>query len=704
MICKFINQSIGFIAFGAILVGCQTIQSVPEQTRLSLLQANPTDYSRFPKREAADKQEGRGLRGSLNLAEAVGENSLIEDVKIEEDLGRLLTGILPKDYQYKVNDEIKGEYPLDTQFYIYNLDSYDAEALPNGDILFSDELLYTTSYADTLEWIIAHEASHQLLDHHRSRENREARNQAISILGTVALLATGNGRAANLALGATTGALVLNQAGVSQFEAKEEIEADQLAMDLILQKDDPRNPNKALERLQQWRDASAGLINEVEKEIDEVERQYIAYCGEAGLFASLTQAQNPNAQTRVCQQWYIVGRAGIEQSPKYQLPLLKKDLETNEQRYAAAQEYFDMHIAALPGELPPIVAFTDGNSDQRTNYVRSVSINGPLQRSYLTRQVYSYLDQNRCSEAVTTARGILRSNSDEDPIVRKAAFRAEKACPTEAKPYSTNRVCKPSAGHFGPYEHLCVSYEADRADGEMLRELQSEFKARTHYDDALEVLRKRVNINEQLRLPLLLDEIELLRLVGRSDEMTEKYEECQALETSAVGADFKALCKEKAFPEQFEDTESGSSNGSVGAPNALPPLINNELVSFDALVSFDIFETALLNTEINELVRGEGEYVIYMPTDGALRRYVKGEDPAVLLEPRNRKLLRKLISAHVVRRDVNGKHHFNSPHLTVGFAFEDDVEHRFLEAGGVIHGSATYGAYTLKPIDKVIAP
>lgn len=685
---------------------CQTIETLPEKTQLALMQSKPVDYSRFPKRETADKQVGRGLRNSLSLADQVGEYNLIEDRVIEEDLKRRLDLLLPQDYSYKVGDKVLSEYPLDTQFHIFDKQVYDAHALPNGDIVFSNAALNETTSIDTLDWIVAHEASHQLLDHHKSREDRASRQQAISILGAVAIMAAGRSRAGNLAYGATSGALVLNQLGVSQFELKEEIQADQLAMDLMLnKKNDPRNPEKAINRLEFFRDALQGAVAKTEKMVEQGVQQYTNYCGESGLFSPLTQSQNPNSQSRLCQQWYKLGRAGIEQF--YELPILKKELEETTSRVAASQQYYDRHIATLPGQLPPAVDFKDVKTGKVISYAGFVNANGPSVRTYEIRQVDALLREGRCREAIARVRGILRGPSDEDPAVREAAYRAEKRCPVEAKPYKTARVCKKEVGHFGAYEHLCISYRANRANEGMLRELQTEFEQRSLFKDALEVMltrRSQSSTPADRFFEWLPEEIRLHRLAGDRETMNARYEECAAVEKA--DKDFKELCRRAAYPEEFETALPAPDQAPSATPEpsdgGLPPIITP--ISGELPITFDVFEEAVLRTELNELVRGDGEFVIYMPSDGALRRHIGGKDPKSLLEPANRSLLTTILSAHIVRVKPNGEKHANSPHLKSGFESADDIELILEAAGGVIHGSATYGNFTLKPVDTVIEP
>jgi|GEM_PF-5672221 len=694
----------------ALSAACQTVAPVPEQTRLSLLQENQVDYSRFPERRTEDTQEGRGLMGdSLALTEKVGDSNLLPDVKLTDDLKRRLDDLLPSDYTYKVGENVLSEYPLDTRMYIYDLKRFDAHALETGDILFTNTLLMKVYDQDTIDWIIAHEAGHQLHDHHKSRENRETRNQVISILGSVAMIAAGDSRAGNLAFGATAGALLLNNAGIDQFELKEEIQADQLAMDLLLDKETPRNPNAGIDQLKVYVKNQEAAISKVESEVENTVTEYVNYCGEAGLFAQL-QTQSPHAQTRTCQQWYVVGQGGVESY--YGLPDAQKTLEKLEQRVDAAEQYHTLFIAARPVALPPIVDFEGKPVPQgqqpgeRLSYAQTISKNGRTVRSFMIRRVDELLEEGRCQEAVKTARDSLLGPQDADTQMRFANYRAEKRCPSEAKAYKKNKtkaLCKPAAGHFGAYEHLCFSRDSNTANGEMLALLQQEFEDRSFFNDAYEVFVARREKSGRFNI-WLPEEIELLRKAGRDEEVDAQYETCMELED--FNKDFKDRCERAAYPERFQPPAALQDDAAVATPSdnsvaaAAPPPLN--LIGYDPSTTYDVFEEALVRTELNDLVRGDGEFTVYMPSDGALRRHLGGEDPKVLLEPHNRTRLRNIISAHIVRRDASGEKHLNSPHLKAGFDASDEIEGVLQQAGGVIHGSATYGAYTLKPVDTVI--
>ncbi len=701
MFWNSIRRSASLLALCTIASACQTISVVPEDTRLSLLRAKPVDYSRFPQREESDTQEGRGLRNSLQLAEVVGENALIEAPVIEEDLKQRLSDLLPKDYQYKVGEEVLPEYPLNTRFHIYDMLEYDAKALKNGDMVMSNGLLNEVDKEDTLDWIIAHEAAHQLLDHHKSKENREARAQIFSTLGTIAIIAAGDqGNAGNLALGATAGALLLNSAGAAQFEQKEEIQADQLAMDLVLSKETPRNPREGVNQLAKFVEGQELVVADRQTKVENMTQQFIAYCGEAGLFNFSAQLQNPNAQTRTCQNWYAVGRSGVEQH--FGLPQEQEKLADFQARADASRQYYDLFIATQPGELPPSVDFLDKQTGQPTGYASFVDKNGPSVRKYAIRQVDVMLAEGRCVEAIQTVRGAIRGPNDADPTIREVAFKAERQCPTQARPYQTRRTCKPVAGHFGPYEQLCISYEANQASGWMLRILQAEFESRMYYEDALEVLNKRRSIAGGDLNAWLPEQIRLLRLSGDLGAMEAQYQYCAELE--GYGAGFIEQCDRAAHPEKYETVVPGQGPAVTPAPGgeqAVPPTL---LIGFTPSTTFDVFEEALLRTELNDLVRGSGDFIVYMPSDGALRRYLGGEDPRALLDPSRREELRTIVVAHIVRSEEDGARHLNSPHLKAGFERDDDIEELLYQAGGIIHGSATIGNHTIMPVDTVIDP
>jgi len=695
------NHAAIALVLGASLSACQTLSVVPEETRLSLLMSNPVDYSRFPERQEADYQEGRGLNNSLQLAEVIekNESSLYVDEVIQENLKERLLEILPKDYVYKMGDEELTEYPLGTEIHLSDNRFYNAHALKNGDLLFSLGFLTEVNTEDRLEWVIAHEAAHQLLDHHKAKEDREARNQAISILGSVAILALGDSNAANIALGATTGALVLNNAGAAQFDAKEEIQADQLAMDLILAKETPRNPREGVNQLIQFLDGRQVIYNEQLNLANQEEQKYRAYCGDAGLFNFKTRLENPNAQTRVCQSWYVVGRSGVERL--VHLPEAKKQLDIYQARLDASKEYYSSFIQELP--IISSTKFYDEDTNAETDYATSINKYGPTVRKATILKVNDLLAAGNCSEAIREVKESFRGPNDNDSTIREVAFKTEQQCDAPVRLHGMKAVCKPSYGDFGAYEHLCAAYQADNPINEgMMSRLQGAYASRGLYDDALKILYKRraKSGNYNKWYPEL---IRLLLQSGNAPAAEEEYQNCAELSEEGYPQAFIEQCDRAAHPEKYAVPETpavGTGAPAQGGADVLEPLE----ISFAPNTTFDVFEEALLRTELSDMVQGSGEFVVYMPSDSAIRRYLGGEDPRNILEPRRRQELRNMVAAHIVRKDETGSKHLSSPHLKAGFDPTDDVETLLNKAGGIVTGSATMGPVTIKPVDTVIDP
>lgn len=720
------TSSRGISLFGRVSIlaltasGCATIEEVPESPRLTLLKADPVDYARFPERRLEDRSAaaGRGLAGdSVAVQDRVKNEHYYKDEKVSTDLRNRLNQVLPQsDFVYRMKDQTLSEYPIETKFHLYQSDTPQAWALNTGDLLFSSLLLDNVYTEDELDWIIAHEASHQLLDHHRSTENREARAQAISILGAVAMLATGDSKAGNIALGATGAALVLNQAGVAQFMVKEEIQADQLAMDLLLQRNEAaRNPNEGLAHLQKKVEAQTAVVASITQEIDKVEQQYLNYCGQPGLFNFKTQLENPNAQTQQCKRWYAVGRQGLEQAQNFQLPQAKQRLADYQQRLTASQNYIQAVLPKTPGYsgLPTSVSFGVDRQNKAISYAVSIDAFGPTVRNARIPQINQLLRDGRCREAITQARGLIRSASDAEGSVREVNFNAEVRCPAEAKPpIVRKKECDPDRRvDYGPYEHLCIARTAGQANLKMLENIQRKYETNERYDLAVAVMRDRrekdTAISREAWYP---EEIRLLRLAKNTPQMESVLSACELTEESE---DFKQQCRDAAYPPPPPPSSPSPSpvgeNGpailsdaglSANPSDAAPPDILT-LVGSDLPTTYDVFEQALLTTELNDLVQGLGNFTVYVPSDGALARYIGEDDPTVLLEPRNRSLLRKIVSAHIVRTNESGEQIANSPHVKAGLSQGSNVERLLQEHGGFIHTEVSYGPYTVKTVDRV---
>lgn len=731
--------SLRALAAGALsagfLAGCATVDPVPEVTRLAALRAEPVDYSRFPGRaeeDAALAAGGRGIRGSVQLAQESKGYALLGDVAIEEDLLAILGTVLPTDYSYQIGDQVLQEYPLETQVHVVDAPEGDdfARALPNGDIVFADELLLDLTYRDTLEWIVAHEAAHQLLDHHRVEENLERRAKIFSALATVAILVDGSrndgqaGLISQLALGATAAVVGVDAANTAQFKADQELEADQLAMDLVLNKADPRNPNAGLDYLQANVDTAEQVLAGRQAALDAQVQRLTSLCGEVPSFGErllgdlfiLQRAEgNPNATTRECQIWYAAGPDGYKST--YGIDEAQNNLDAYQQRLSASREYYALHIATLDRDPPAYVEFINAEGE-RTSYPKLVSATGPLIRNKQVEQARKFLAQSppACTQALFEARSAILGPTEAEPKIRRVNYDVEKACTAEALPYETNPTCLPDGPHLGALEHLCILYEAERGAADDYAILSQELEAAGYYAKALDVMTAQRGLLPDRWNFFYPQEIRLQRLQGNEDGRRDALAACREL---GDGWEIiKSECETEAKPPEPEDVDADGAVGApfgtptgnsvldqptgsgpaVDAPPAdVPVSVNQSPVQISqvaadeiaeviaTLPSFSVFKEALWRTELNQLIRGSGNFTVYMPSDAALRDYVGG-DPEVLLAPRNRAKLRALIANHIAfTPERDGKNVSSRPSIMVG-RDGDDLDALLVRAGGEAYG------------------
>jgi len=181
-------------------------------------------------------------------------------------------------------------------------------------------------------------------------------------------------------------------------------------------------------------------------------------------------------------------------------------------------------------------------------------------------------------------------------------------------------------------------------------------------------------------------------------------EACRLVEN--VTPDLITACEEAAKPSQAppsEQSETEQDGGSVGSDGEVAKP-DSKLISFsgyDSPVSYDVFERALVETELGDLIRGRDAVTIYLPSDGALARFAEVKDPKVLLEPRNRPLLTRIVSTHIIATDdaeISNRWESNFPEA---LERHNALEEKYLSSGGVIHTEANYGRFTVKTVDRV---
>ncbi len=597
---KIIARSICVFGAAGILSGCMTTTpSMPTDPRLGSLVASPPDYSRYAERRIADADlaatQGKSLAGSYYLLEASANSSLERDAALETGLGEFYGQLIP--------EELEG-LP-DSKFYVTNeINTLDARAIKTGDILLTHGAIRQTRHWDDLAYILSHEGAHVASDHFKDRENRDNANTAIGVMLMATILIDGlanDGQAtnkSNLAMGAALGAMFINEASGAAWSRRQEIEADQLALDMLYHADYSRDG--AINVLEKLVDAEARLREAQEAAmVDRCgERQTVGDQIAKGFFQGLVGDAALTAADRdpICAQWNSIAARLFE--PK------KTDKEI---RLEELISYDETVYGSVTSRSKQKSEFLDSSGRPVADFARLKSPDGPFVRTSKAADALELLDAGQADAAWAMAKSALRTPQDGTASVRHALY-----------------IIETEMGRPDAYKHLEYAVEAGTQNSEILLSLLSAYKSQGRYDDALLTLERVVQRTRYEAEPFLPQKVELLRLAGRADELTETLEIC-------------GKAKNKSLRKQCEI-------------NAVPPVEEAEGEQIISAVSFRVFNTALGGTEISSLLEEGGNYTIFMATDAALVEHT-GKSVDQLLAWENRGELRKLVASHIIRRD-----------------------------------------------------
>lgn len=584
-----------------IFPGCMTTGGgFSEQPRLAALVQSPPDYSIYAARREKDRnlaaQQGFSLDGSYVLAAEISESSRMEDPRLERAFAEFNARLIP--------GEVAGA-PIGN-FYVSGNPSYNAVALETGDIIVNRGAT-EARYADELAFLLGHESSHILSDHYKDRERRDQVNKILGGLLFVAVLADGfsnggkTGKVSNYAVGAAFGAVALNELSGQAWAAKQEAEADQLGLELLVARD--YSPNGAITLLEKLRDTER-------LQRDEQTALLEARCGKrqsAGdQFArSLMEgivgpaAPDPADKDPVCQQWNSLSTQ-----------LFESKTLAGEKRVSSMQEYIAFRYPDLKSQKS-MQEFLDKNG-RPTTFLAQISPDGQVARANAADRVISLVNQGRIDEARPLTRKLLNSKNDAMPAARWALYLFGSA-----------------TGDPKAVEHLEFAFKANTANNTMLHTLIQEYERRFNYEGALDVVRrlqKRTTEQASTEYP---SEIRYLRLLGRTDEIPPVIEKCKAAKIKTLTT---ACLKEAEMDKEDSASEAIKTSFAI-----------------------DVFAEAVAGTELSALLDRSSDYTLFVPTNAALAEYFGGDARRALL-PENREKLRELVAAHIIPGRMSNGH------------------------------------------------
>ncbi|GAB4186986.1 MAG: hypothetical protein Tsb002_11930 [Wenzhouxiangellaceae bacterium] len=406
---------------------------------------------------------------------------------------------------------------------------YGAETSPGGTINISLGVLKEATSLDEFNFVLAHEMSHALLNHFNTDEliNEQQRASALLLGGAVLLdqLASkkrresaeqGNpelGTGGKIALAAGSIVLVNNENRRHQWQRREEIEADRLALDLLLR--------RGL--------SQSGAINSLERLVStnkEIKRLRGMACGQKKTFmhSLLTKALNKNTTNRSSSNRQIKQANKFWASTNSTRPSTKKaqlnqaeitaisnidcdddpnaafvglflDQRTHpeaEVRLQNLQLYYDRHY-----ETRSITALTKPKENETV--ITLLSPKGPVIRSLKANDAQAALNSGAIDEALKIAYSALDGANDATPLLRDIMFQIRM------KQYETTQN---SSFREKAMTNLEISVGQDRAYSKHYQILASMQEEDGNVDKAIATLKKAINrfgptkanINELFRL------------------------------------------------------------------------------------------------------------------------------------------------------------------------------------------------------------
>ncbi|NNU14904.1 M48 family metalloprotease [Parvularcula sp. ZS-1/3] len=641
-------------ATAALLASCASVGELPEERRLVALQSDEPDYEVFKKRQSRDEQTARsvgvgpdGYQYALTMF-SKGWTPL-NDPKLEAAVLSRYADLLP---------ELQGDVPQGPIKFSSGDKSLDAQALNTGMIIFQSGVTKIPRYYDEVNFVIAHEMSHVLMDHYRSDElkNRISTGLAATMITQgrnpgdqqAYIPITENGRIDKLQL-AVIGVAAVTNLVYERRRRAQEIEADQLALELMLNSDLYNSPQGAMNYIDLMIESTEQGLKDANKAYERDFELYTAECGERKNIGSLLLGDALAAvkgeleeRSPECEAFHT----GVLPSKK-DINFLETSLKRVTERRELVEQYYDEKLRDVP-DTPPMTPILD-DRDRPISFAASISPDGEVVRVAEAEEVEALVDRNQCNAAQRLAARYVRGDNDGFAPLRYQYFRADRACDTE-----------------NAARHILISGRQTKASLIQLVEAFEYYKFRSDWENALEAaqLQEGVNPQPETLLPsLILANFKL----GNEEAVETRLAECRTIEDRKLRNSLIAACEAAAVEPPKEETKV-----QVDETDGASYENRKQLV---ASLSFNVVQTALGRPEFRDLLPDGQDYTFYIPTDAALSRFT-GTDADDLLRPENAELLKRIIRSHIVLPEVEevslAEKRFNrNPRGGVPFRIED---------------------------------
>lgn len=630
------------VGASSLLVGCATYEALPEQLRLATLAATPPDYTAFEERRQKDAQTFRSLTGrdgSRELSVALSELRtdtlpVAGDSLLYRELETLHKSLQPEELS---------NTPKSKFFITQNWESIDARALNTGNIVLQAGVLRDLKNYDEVNFILAHETAHILLDHFRSDQVENAAQIATGLAYMAAIYADQSRNKTHYSAGGNssgemnTATLAVASVGMAieyfaeRRRDQQEVEADQLGLELLFGADianSRRGPDSVLAQQVSF---AADRVATAEASVKAVEVQFEERCGPRGNFfgrmLSDTLAASAGLpvneeRSQICQLWDIgvyPNRGVIQKAKAAQ--------EKIQQRKDLLKSYDEQHYGAVRVDpaMTPILT-KDG---QNVGLAQAISPNGPTVRLGEVERARTLLQAGNCQAALTYATGKLRFRNDPFGPLRHVLFDAARAPACDM----------PDAGI-----HVKIAHDnGARASGDLLMQAYGYYLGRDENAKALEMVGFYADKTGE-REAVMPQQIPLLVELDRLDEAKAVLEACRTLDPA-----------NRSLTQQCETAfEVATAPPPEEAPGAAPRdsrALEANITLATTGLSHRVIQQAMWDPAIQAMMPVGTDYVFYIPTDMALARLVDG-DPFELLRFENRARLKAIIKGQIVVREA----------------------------------------------------
>lgn len=615
----------------ALAAGCQTFSALPEEPRLTALVVAPPDYSVFEQRKQRDATAARSLGGnvsSLELARLENDEEFLvlkDNKKLQDRLKEFYAPLVPGALEKAPNSDL----------YVAASPNLNAHALNTGDIVVEAGVVTSIDSFDEINFVLAHEGAHVLLDHFRSDELKNAANTATSLAYLAAAFADNQKNAAAYrAGGGPSGQLsyatlaAVGFAAITNFlaerrEKQQEIEADQLGLEMLVAApayNSQLGANTLIRRLV----TNATTEVEAEKaEIARIEADLERVCGPKKSFGSMFLGEIlsgalpapalADSRPQACQ----LRDQGLLQ--------LDGDMKEKEASLKRAEERLDLmgqYQALRYNDVTTYPALTKiSTADGQNSFAALFDPNGPVARGEEVRQVRARLAADDCKGAQLLARQFTQKrggDADSYGPLREAWFDADADPKCDA----------PDAGR-----HARIANENSEASPAFLKKAFAYYNSRGKFADALKMLEAYAGRSGD-KDGVMPDTIRLLVQLDRIDE-------AKSLEASCAGDESLQRSLKKLCADYLATALAAKAAPSGAAPAAMQASLLIETLSYN------VIRAAFERDDIRALLPANTHYVFYIPTDAALAEATAG-DPNELLNPEHRRLLVDIIRSHIV--------------------------------------------------------